>query len=162
MKKVLITGAHGMLAADLIQELEGFFELYKTDLEHLDICDAARVLQAVRDMAPDFVINCAAYTNVDGCESEKQEAFSVNGEGAKNIALACKAAGCNQDFQTERESVAVTGLGIYYDGCNHACDRNKYYEPYSQESFDFRHKRHGAQRLPRLSYFAREFHAVPP
>jgi len=39
---------------------------------------------------PDIVINAAAYTNVDGCESDSDACFSVNAEGVKNIALACR------------------------------------------------------------------------
>ena len=59
----------------------------------LDITDHAALESAVGDARPDVVFNCAAYTNVDGCETNLETAFAVNGEGAGNVARACAATG---------------------------------------------------------------------
>jgi len=91
--KILITGSKGMLAADLIKEFEGTCEIIGRDIHDFDICDKDLVIDEINKEKPDFVINCAAYTHVDNCETEKDLAFSVNGEGVKNLALGCKEAG---------------------------------------------------------------------
>jgi len=59
----------------------------------LDITDAAAVDDAVNGARPDVVINCAAYTNVDGAETDEELAEAVNGSGAGNVARAAAAAG---------------------------------------------------------------------
>jgi dTDP-4-dehydrorhamnose reductase len=59
----------------------------------LDVTDAVAVQRAVAGAAPDVVVNCAAWTNVDGAESSPQAALAVNGEGAGNVAGAAEAAG---------------------------------------------------------------------
>jgi dTDP-4-dehydrorhamnose reductase len=91
--KILITGSQGMLASDVIRELDCCFDIHKRDRAHLDICDKENVFKDIRDLKPDYVINCAAFTNVDACEKEKDKAFSVNAEGTKNLALACRETG---------------------------------------------------------------------
>lgn len=91
--KVLIIGAKGMLAHEVIAELDGFCEISSGDLPECDIRDAEVVGSVVRDIRPDIIINCAAYTDVDGCEREQEQAFAVNAEGVKNIAVACRETG---------------------------------------------------------------------
>ena len=59
----------------------------------LDIADAAAVRSAVTGAEPDAVVNCAAWTDVDGAETAEAEATAVNGAGAGNLAHACAAAG---------------------------------------------------------------------
>jgi dTDP-4-dehydrorhamnose reductase len=59
----------------------------------LDITDAPAVRDAVRDARPDVVVNCAAWTDVDGAEAEPERALAVNGPGAGNVARAAAAAG---------------------------------------------------------------------
>jgi dTDP-4-dehydrorhamnose reductase len=91
--KVLITGAEGMLGHDLIRVLEGKHQLILTTLADLDICNADKTAELVAFQAPDCVINCAAYTNVDGCETDAENAFAANAEGVKNLAHACRQSG---------------------------------------------------------------------
>jgi len=88
--KALVVGARGMLAHEVIAELAGFCELAQGDLPACDIRDQALVADVVRQCRPDVVINCAAYTDVDGCEAQQREAFAVNADGARNVALACR------------------------------------------------------------------------
>ncbi len=92
--KVLVVGSKGMLARDVIQELDGSCEMYKRDLPELNICNRQQVLEEIGAIAPDVVINCAAYTDVDGCETNQEQAFAVNADGPHYIAEACKAAHC--------------------------------------------------------------------
>ena len=87
--KVLITGSGGMLAHDLIQVLNEQHEVIAPGEEQLDITDRERVSCIVRELLPDLVVNCAAYTQVDKAEEESEKAFLVNGIGVQNLALAC-------------------------------------------------------------------------
>ena len=92
--KILITGSNGMLGHDLIDVLKNKHELVLTTSKTLDITDKNGVIEFIVDAHPDIVINSAAYTDVDGCESNPELAYSVNGEGVKNLAMACKEVNC--------------------------------------------------------------------
>ena len=86
MKKVLLIGADGMLGGELKERLEKEYEVYGTTLETLDICDKNAVMKKAKEINPYFIINCAAYTNVDGCEVNYELAENVNGKALSNIA----------------------------------------------------------------------------
>ena len=90
MKKVLLIGADGMLGGELKQRLEDKYEVYGTTIETLDITDKEAVLKKVQEVKPYFIINCAAYTNVDGCEVNEDLAMQVNGQAVGNIAEAAR------------------------------------------------------------------------
>lgn len=90
MKKILLIGADGMLGGELRERLEKKYEVTGTTLETLDICDRQAVLKKSSEIKPDFIINCAAYTNVDGCETNYELANNVNGLAVANIADAAK------------------------------------------------------------------------
>lgn len=92
--KILITGSNGMLGHDLIEVLKDNHELILTTSKTLDITNKDQVFEVICDAEPDVVINSAAYTDVDGCEENQDLAYSVNGEGVKNLALACKEVDC--------------------------------------------------------------------
>ena len=88
MKKVLLIGADGMLGGELEERLKRKYEVTGTTLQTLDICDKEAVINKVKEVKPCFIINCAAYTNVDGCEVNYDLANSVNGLALENIAEA--------------------------------------------------------------------------
>lgn len=90
MKKVLLIGADGMLGGELKERLEKIYDVTGTTLVTLDICDREAVLAKAREVKPYFIINCAAYTNVDGCEVNTDLAMAVNGTAVANIAEAAK------------------------------------------------------------------------
>ncbi len=90
MKKVLLIGADGMLGGELKERLEKKYEVIGTTFQTLDICDRDAVFSKIKEVAPDFIVNCAAYTNVDGCEVNFDLANRVNGEAVANIAEAAK------------------------------------------------------------------------
>lgn len=89
--KVLIIGANGMLGKDLVKVFSNssidFVEMGKANL---DITDPEATVKQLLKTNPNVVILSAAYTLVDNCEDEKELANSINGDGAKNVALACK------------------------------------------------------------------------
>ena len=85
----MITGAYGMLGSDLREVLKNF-ELICTGSKDLDITDEEKVMEFITEKSPDLVINAAAYTAVDDCETHFDEAYAVNALGPKNLAIACK------------------------------------------------------------------------
>jgi len=89
--KVLITGANGMLGQDVhpIFEKAGY-EVIKKGHSALDITDEKAVNKAIQELKPDYIIHCAAYTNVDKAESDYENAYKINVEGTKNIAAAAE------------------------------------------------------------------------
>lgn len=86
--KILITGAYGMLGSDLREVLKNQ-ELIVTGSKDLDITDEEKVIDFICENSPDLVINAAAYTAVDDCETNYDDAYAVNALGPKNLAIAC-------------------------------------------------------------------------
>ena len=86
---ILILGHKGMLGSDLMLKFGGHSVTGK-DVDDFDITSAADCRDLIDENRPDLDINAAAFTNVDGCETEEDKAFAVNAEGVKNVALACK------------------------------------------------------------------------
>lgn len=92
--KVLITGAGGLVGQALQEHCVRLGdEVLAYRREALDITDAVAVDGCVLQQKPDAIINCAAWTDVDGCEIDSQKAYAVNGSGPENLALASRKAG---------------------------------------------------------------------
>ena len=88
--RILVTGANGMLARDLCPMLEDAdFEVIETTRNELDVTDELQVRRVISDVKPDYVIHCAAYTNVDKAEEEPYTAELVNAKSAEYIAKVC-------------------------------------------------------------------------
>ena len=100
--KILITGCRGQLGTELQRQLaaEGCVlgplperlrkaTVIPVDVEELDITDREATISYIRRHQPDTVINCAAFTNVNGCETQRDAAYMVNAIGPRNLALAC-------------------------------------------------------------------------
>ncbi len=83
----LVIGCRGQLGTDLMSVVGA--DAVGLDVPDIDITDPASVASAVRDVAPDVVVNCAAYTAVDDAEDHEAAAAAINGEGVANIARAC-------------------------------------------------------------------------
>jgi dTDP-4-dehydrorhamnose reductase len=90
--RVLITGAAGMLGTD-VQAAARDHDVVALSRTELDISDREQVTAAVADARPDAIINCAAYTNVDGAEADPDAAGAVNATGPGLLAEAAAAAG---------------------------------------------------------------------
>lgn len=101
--KILITGSKGQLGNELqdiinkgyaeigqVSETIKNSEVIALDVDKLDITKLDEVRLTLTDLKPDVVINCAAATNVDGCESNEDFAFKVNSLGPRNLAMICE------------------------------------------------------------------------
>lgn len=95
MRRVLVTGARGMLGSEVVRTLSGTADVTAVDVGDFDITDEAATHSAVRRAAPDAIVNCAAFTDVDGAESRRDTAFAVNARGAGNVARAAAAVGAS-------------------------------------------------------------------
>jgi dTDP-4-dehydrorhamnose reductase len=92
--KVVVTGAAGMLGHRVAAvAAERGHEVLATDLPGLDLTDAGAVAELIATETPDAIVHCAAYTDVDGAESDEQLARLVNGDATANVGAAAAAAG---------------------------------------------------------------------
>jgi dTDP-4-dehydrorhamnose reductase len=89
--RVTLFGASGLLGKELVQELSGD-ELTSPSSKDVDLRNHARTREVILESRPDWVILSAAYTDVDGCETNRDLAFAVNCEGAVNVAKAARQA----------------------------------------------------------------------
>lgn len=104
--KIIVTGCKGQLGTEILKQLrEGRSEIgpipekllnatvIAVDLPDLDISNYKMVDEFIRRNRPDVIINCAAYTNVDGCEVNHDAAFKANALGPRNLAQAAEKTG---------------------------------------------------------------------
>ncbi len=99
MKKILVTGCNGQLGRAIQKEYANQVEFILTDVAEgdgivsLDITDIEAVMAMAREKQPDVIINCAALTNVDGCEKTYDLAYRINAIGPRNLAIAASEVG---------------------------------------------------------------------
>ena len=104
--KILITGSNGQLGNELqkivstgkaeigaVSEEIKNAEVFAMDVDILDITNLEQVKNVLNEVKPDVVINCAAATNVDGCEANQDLAFKINSLGPRNLAMVCEEIG---------------------------------------------------------------------
>ena len=92
--KLLVVGAYGMLGREVVAAATAAgHTVIERDVDSIDIVDAEFTTEVVTGDAPDAVVNCAAFTDVDGAEDQEDVALAVNGAGAGNLAHAAAAAG---------------------------------------------------------------------
>lgn len=103
-KKVLITGANGMLGSSLIEKLN-YNNIFGFSSEDLDITNRVNVKSVLSKVNPDIIIHTAALTNVDFCEINKDKAYLVNTIGTQNLV----------DFCLDRDIlfVYISSTGVY-------------------------------------------------
>ena len=82
---ILVVGAKGMLGRDLMEILTG--DVRGVDIDEIDITSLESTRRVLLTLKPSVIVNAAAYTDVDGCESNKELAMQVNGEGVAHLAL---------------------------------------------------------------------------
>lgn len=90
MKKIIITGCNGQLgrAMNDVYKSSQEYELINTDVDELDITNVDSVVKFVEEIKPYAIINCAAYTAVDMCETNIELAYRINAIGPRNLAIA--------------------------------------------------------------------------
>ncbi len=95
MKKIIITGCNGQLGREMNRLYAGNtdIELVNTDVDELDITSIDAVMKLAKEVNPYAIINCAAYTAVDACETNQDIAFKVNTIGPRNLAIAARETG---------------------------------------------------------------------
>lgn len=99
MRKILVTGCNGQLGRAIQKEYAGEVTFILTDVAEgegivsLDITDIDAVMAICRKERPDAIINCAALTNVDGCEKAWDLAYKINAIGPRNLAIASREVG---------------------------------------------------------------------
>ena len=110
--KVLVTGAKGQLGTDLMNELEKRgIESIGVDVQEMDITDKEACMRVISESKADAVIHCAAYTAVDAAEDNVDLCRKINGEGTRNVALACQATGAKLMYiSTDYGELAVEEL----------------------------------------------------
>ncbi len=99
MNRILITGVNGLLGQALIQVLKDKYKILGSGVEpqsnlpadiweysSLDITEMDHCKELIQDFQPEVIINAASYTNVDGCEKEKELCWKVNVKGVENLA----------------------------------------------------------------------------
>jgi len=124
--KLLITGAHGQLGCELVEQSQLMgFAVQTPPHRQLDITDLERVKYFINLYKPSLVINAAAYTHVDKAETDKPLAFAVNKTGSANLARICSENGMplvqiSTDYVFDgkkntsyRETDSVSPLGVY-------------------------------------------------
>lgn len=95
MKKLIITGCNGQLGRAVNELYAGSteYECVNTDVDELDITNVDAVLSFAKEVKPYAIVNCAAYTDVNKCESEFDLAFRINAIGPRNLAIAATETG---------------------------------------------------------------------
>lgn len=94
MKKILVTGCNGQLGRAINEVYKDeAVELINTDVADLDITNIDAVLGFVSEKKPDVIINCAAHTNVNACESQWELAYKINAIGPRNLSIAASKIG---------------------------------------------------------------------
>lgn len=99
-KKLLITGCNGQLGRALNELYAGNTEVelvntdvFQSGVREMDITDIDKVLETVREVKPYAIINCAAHTAVDACETQGDSAYRINAVGPRNLSIAAAETG---------------------------------------------------------------------
>ena len=90
MGRILVIGAKGMLGRDLMEGLRSSFptdEVIGWDIEEIDIRAEKETVEKIENLKPRTVINVAAYTDVNGCESNEAMSLAINAERMRHAAL---------------------------------------------------------------------------
>jgi len=91
LDKILVIGAAGMLGSQVAKQLQARGEnVHQATRKEMDLADEQSIVAVLDQVKPDVVINCAAYTNVDGAEDNEELAATINGYGVGNLAKQCK------------------------------------------------------------------------
>ena len=107
MHKIIVTGSSGMVGTYLVPILKKQYEVYAFSHSELDVSDLSQLSSAFSKIQPQFAVHLAAMTDVDLCEEIPQQAFFINEQGTKNIALCC---------QQYNSTLLYVSTGMVFDG----------------------------------------------
>lgn len=95
MKKIIVTGCNGQLGREINRFYNGRddIDFINTDVDELDITNIEAVMKLAKEIKPYAIVNCAAYTAVDACETNRDLAFKVNVLGPRNLSIAASETG---------------------------------------------------------------------
>ncbi|CEP94197.1 dtdp-4-dehydrorhamnose reductase [[Clostridium] sordellii] len=125
--KVIITGANGQLGLELCKQLEQEkkYEVFKADKKTLNIINFDEVDGFIKKITPDVIINCAAHTAVDICETDVENAYKVNAIGTRNLAISSQKVGAK--FVQVSTDYVFDGLKTTpYKECDKTCPNSIY------------------------------------
>ncbi|HIT83622.1 MAG TPA: sugar nucleotide-binding protein, partial [Candidatus Avibacteroides faecavium] len=109
MTKVLITGANGQLGREMRRAMAGTgCQCLFTDISELDITDRDAVCRMIESNGVNVIVNCAAYTNVDRAEDDRETADLINNQAVANLAMAAKEGGA---------TLIHVSTDYVFDGC---------------------------------------------
>lgn len=155
---ILVTGANGQLGNEMQRVAKTSSNHYIfTDVAQLDITDREAVLRAVKDNSIQVIVNCAAYTNVDKAEDDRETADLINNKAVENLAIAARendatlihistdyvfkgdrCTPCREDWETDPLGIyGITKLAgeksIERTGCRHIIIRTAWlYSPFGK------------------------------
>ena len=124
--RVLVTGAEGMLGRAVVQRLEKDHQVQGIDLADGDLTDPLIVNRLLDDFQPNWVLHCAAWTDVDGAESSREKVMAVNSVATGYLAQACDRLGCGMTYISTDYVFNGEGPSSGYDE-DHPRDPVNYY-----------------------------------
>ena len=122
---ILVVGANGMLGRDMMACIGDAAR--GVDIDEIDITSLESTERILRTLKPQTVINCAAYTDVDGCETNTETAMQVNGEGVAHLAMASREIGARL-VHVSTDYVFDGGKGTPYQEDDAPCPLGVYGE----------------------------------
>ena len=127
MKEIIVTGCNGQLGRAINQILadQKEYHLVNTDVRELDISDVEAVMRLARDVKPYAIVNCAAQTNVNGCEQNPECAYRINALGARNLSIAAQETGARL-FQISTDYVFSGDTDRHYKEYDLPCPASVY------------------------------------
>lgn len=112
--RVLVTGAGGQLGTDLVPAFDGH-EVVATTRAELDLADRDSTMGAICSVQPDIVVHAGAWTAVDACEADPEQAFRVNALGTRHVADAARTVGAHVVYVSTDYVFDGTADGPYHE-----------------------------------------------
>jgi len=116
--RILLTDGKGQLGSECKEVMKSDYEIMETDQEDFDITSWDKVIMTISQLSPDIILNCAAFTNVDECETRKKESERINVEGPRNLA---------QGAARYEKIIVHISSGLVFDG------RKRLPQPYFED-----------------------------
>jgi len=88
--KILITGGKGFVGKNLEEKLKEKFNVFALGKDEFNVEEKEKIINKINEIKPDITIHCAALSNVDRCEVEREKAYRINSIGTQNVAIACR------------------------------------------------------------------------